>query len=166
MNAKTRLTILASAGITSLILITAAANAKSERCDEMLSLGSEMQTALSAALLNVPGSVVDIELEREDGQYLWEIEIVDETDRLISVELDGETVELLATEMEDDVVPDLAETLSINEAIGLISTANNGVLTEAELETEDGRAVWEFTAINENKQKTHYHIDAVSGEFI
>jgi len=166
MRTKTSQLILAGAGITSLVALTAVANAKSDRYEVLASVGTDMPTAVELALSAVPGTVVEAELERDDGQYIWEIEIVDDTDQLVSIELDGTTGQVLETEMEDEQIPDLVDSLSLAEAISLLSTENNAVITEAELELENGALVWEFSTIDASNDKAEYYINGVTGEQI
>lgn len=55
---------------------------------------------LEAALRSVPGEVLEVELEREDGRLLYEIEILARNGRVRSVTLDARTARVI--EVEDD----------------------------------------------------------------
>lgn len=48
-----------------------------------------------------PGRVLEVELEREKGRFLYEIEVLLKDGRVIELTYDGATGELLETEVED-----------------------------------------------------------------
>lgn len=48
-----------------------------------------------------PGRVIEIELDREDGRHIYELEIVDPEGRVWELEIDAATGELLEKERED-----------------------------------------------------------------
>lgn len=60
------------------------------------------EQAMSIALQSVPGSVTGTELESEDGVTLWEIEVLDGSNRTVELEIDANTGDVLATEIDDD----------------------------------------------------------------
>lgn len=49
----------------------------------------------------VPGEIIEVELEREDGRLIYEVDILTSTGRLRQVELDARTGEVLEVEDED-----------------------------------------------------------------
>ncbi|HEY7840439.1 MAG TPA: PepSY domain-containing protein [Gammaproteobacteria bacterium] len=49
-----------------------------------------------------PGRVIEIELDKEDGRYVYELEIVDPEGRVWELEIDAATGELIEKEREDD----------------------------------------------------------------
>jgi uncharacterized membrane protein YkoI len=49
-----------------------------------------------------PGRVIEVELDRDDGRWLYELELVSPQGRLYEMEIDAATGEILATEREDD----------------------------------------------------------------
>lgn len=55
---------------------------------------------LDAALRAVPGEVLEVELERDDGRLLYEVEILARNGRVRTVILDARTARVL--EVEDD----------------------------------------------------------------
>ncbi len=57
--------------------------------------------AIQTALLKVPGTVVEAELEEEkDHKVIWEVEIVTADGKLMEVEIDANTGEVLEVEEE------------------------------------------------------------------
>lgn len=49
----------------------------------------------------IPGRLLDLELEREHGRIVYELEVVDEQGRVHEIYLDAETGEWLGEELED-----------------------------------------------------------------
>lgn len=52
------------------------------------------------ALAAVPGEVLQVDLENEDGQDIYEIKILTQTGRVIEVEIDAATGSILKQEVE------------------------------------------------------------------
>lgn len=61
-----------------------------------------MQQAMDAALAEVPGEIQEIELEREDGTRLYEVEIVNADGDEMEVEIDAETGAVVSVDADDD----------------------------------------------------------------
>lgn len=49
-----------------------------------------------------PGRVLEVELEREKGRYIYEFEILQANGAVIEVQYDGRTAQRLKVEREDD----------------------------------------------------------------
>lgn len=49
-----------------------------------------------------PGRVIEIELDEENGRYVYELELVDDQGKVWELELDAKNGELLKREQEDD----------------------------------------------------------------
>ncbi|SOC37643.1 uncharacterized membrane protein YkoI [Rhizobium subbaraonis] len=47
------------------------------------------------------GDIIEIEFERNDGKYVYEIEIIDPSGRVVEVEVDAKTAEILDGEDDD-----------------------------------------------------------------
>jgi uncharacterized membrane protein YkoI len=48
-----------------------------------------------------PGRILEVELEKEHGLYIYEIEVLDNEGRVWEMEIDAENGEILKTELED-----------------------------------------------------------------
>jgi uncharacterized membrane protein YkoI len=57
---------------------------------------------LQIAQRDYPGKMLEVELERDDGRYVYEIEILLADGRVIELTYDGKTGELLEVEIDDD----------------------------------------------------------------
>lgn len=64
---------------------------------ELLPLSKILQIAEA----KYPGRVLEVDLERERGRFLYEIEVLLKDGRVIELTYDGQTGELLKTEIED-----------------------------------------------------------------
>ncbi|MFD0988286.1 PepSY domain-containing protein [Methyloligella solikamskensis] len=49
----------------------------------------------------IPGEIIEVELDREDGIYVYEFKILTGQGRLLEVEVDANTAEILDLEDED-----------------------------------------------------------------
>lgn len=102
MKSSLRLRALAVAG--ALILGAAATwspvQADSVRQGEVRELRAAgkilpMEDILGRVRSAQPGQVVEIELEREDGRYVYEVKLIDDADRIHELELDAATGEVV-----------------------------------------------------------------------
>ena len=64
--------------------------------------GLTEEQAVAIALMEVPGEVQEIELEREDGMRVYEIEVLSAEGVEIEVEIDAGTGDVLEIEAEDE----------------------------------------------------------------
>jgi uncharacterized membrane protein YkoI len=48
-----------------------------------------------------PGRILEVELEKEHGRYIYEIEVLDSEGKVWEMEVDAENGEILKTELED-----------------------------------------------------------------
>jgi len=60
-----------------------------------------MEEAITKAKTKFPGQVLETELENEDGQTVYEIEIAGTNGVVTEVKVDAQTGELLSSEIED-----------------------------------------------------------------
>jgi len=49
----------------------------------------------------VPGEIVEIELEREEDRWIYEVEIIDQSGRMRDVLVDAKNAEIIGTENEN-----------------------------------------------------------------
>lgn len=54
-----------------------------------------MEEILARARTIRPGQVVEVELEREDARYVYEVKIIDDADRVHKLEIDAASGELI-----------------------------------------------------------------------
>ncbi|RBI70905.1 peptidase [Roseovarius sp. TE539] len=57
---------------------------------------------LAAAAAARPGRVIELELERDDGRWIYELELVTPEGRLYEMEVDAATATVLELEREED----------------------------------------------------------------
>lgn len=60
-----------------------------------------LEALLQDVRQHYPGRIIEIELEKEDDRYVYELEIVDDNGIVWEIELDARTGELLERERED-----------------------------------------------------------------
>ena len=64
--------------------------------------GLSEEQAIEIALLEVPGDVQEVELEKEDGMMVFEIEILDADGQEFEIEIAADTGAVIEVEAEDD----------------------------------------------------------------
>lgn len=101
MNAS-RTLVSALLASTALVGFGSQAIADSGPVADPAGLPISLDQAMSIALQNVPGSVVAAELESDDGSVLWQIDVLDGTNRTVEFEIDANTGVVLASESDDE----------------------------------------------------------------
>jgi len=61
-----------------------------------------LQEILRKAKVIKPGQVIETDLEKDDGRYIYELEILDEQGQVWELELDAQTGEFVELENEDN----------------------------------------------------------------
>lgn len=164
---KSTLAAQGGAGVVGLALLASLVHADAIKYSEVAALEVDMTRAVAAASAAVTGNVIEAELEVEDSTSVWEIEIVDESNRVMVVEVDGLTGEVLSTQADDDDhEQQLLAAVSLTDAIDLVTSIENGALVEAELENEDGALVWEVESVSQNNAESQFRIHAETGEIL
>ena len=69
--------------------------------DGLLTAKLSMEEAITAAKAKFPGRVLEAELEKEQGQAVYEIEISSATGVVTEITVDAQSGELLGSEVED-----------------------------------------------------------------
>jgi uncharacterized membrane protein YkoI len=59
-----------------------------------------MEDILGRSRAAQPGQVVEVELDREDGRYVYEVKIIDDTDRVHKLEIDAASGEVLSRKVK------------------------------------------------------------------
>ncbi len=166
MNKKVTQAAIGGTGIIALALLTAVTQADSVRYSEVSGLNIGMQAAAGVAQQEITGELIEVELEFENDQSIWEIDIVSKTNQVMSVKVDGYTGQILHTEASDDLAPNFDNTVSLTKAIDTLKTIEAGALIEAELDNEHGELVWEIETVNEDETESEFRVHAVTGEIL
>lgn len=166
MNTKTKRGAVAASGIVVLTLLSAFTHAESVSYSQAQSVNTAIEEAAQVALNTVPGTLIEAELEMDDGRAVWEIDIVDAANQVVSVEVDGQTGQVLGTKSCDHSAPVTGEVFSMAQAIDMVRAVDSGVLVEVELENDDDQLIWEIETISEDRHERAFRIDGISGELI
>ena len=103
MNTSRVLSMLAAAGLSAAVLMsagTASADSDRLRQSEVRQLREAgkilpIEKILEQARAAQPGQIVEVELDREDGQYVYEVKLIDDGDRVHKLELDAASGDVL-----------------------------------------------------------------------
>lgn len=163
---KSTLAAQGGTGIVVLALLSALAQAEPARYSEISSLELDMANAAIAASEAIAGDIIEAELEMDDGIAIWEIDIVNDTNQVITVEVDGQTGQVLSTKTDNDIELKHTDALSLAKAIDIVMAVEKGILIEAELEREHGEVIWEVETLGNSNQETKYRIHAETGEIL
>lgn len=153
-----------SALATGLITVGVATAETPAVTSERVSLG----TCISAALERYPGAVTERKLEVENGNPVFEIDILGAHGRVFEVECSALTGEILEAEYDelDVAVPDFMRGARVSElqARHIALNAVPGSIVETEYEvTRSGRHVYEFVVRSESGREREIEVDAVTG---
>ena len=91
--------VMAAVLCTSLVMVSAWADSKGdhERARAAVQAGEilPLPTLLERLQRSHPGHVLELELEREDGRWIYEIKLLQSDGKLLELELDAGTAEVL-----------------------------------------------------------------------
>ncbi len=91
-------------GLCGAVLVLAAISYSAAQASDDISLDKlavSMEQATAIALQQVTGSVVGAEVESEDGQLVWEVEVLTTDGETYEVEIDAVSAEVLEVELDD-----------------------------------------------------------------
>ncbi|GAP38774.1 PepSY domain-containing protein [Piscinibacter sakaiensis] len=85
------------AGLAAVASLPARADSEQDRARAAVQAGAvlPLRTVLERLEREHPGQVLEVELEREDGRWVYEIKLLQAGGRLVKLELDAATGELL-----------------------------------------------------------------------
>ena len=103
MKTSRILSMAVAAGLSAAVLLsvgTASADSDRLRQNEVRQLREAgkilpIEDILGRARTVQPGQVVEVELEREDGRFVYEVKLIDDGDRVHKLELDAASGEVL-----------------------------------------------------------------------
>lgn len=115
------------------------------------------QSAQIARFAYAQGIIQEIELKRNSGRLVWNVDFTDDTE----LEIDASTGQVIKVDYEDDDAdPRLDPRISLEQAVTIARLrVPNSYIQEAKLETDEGRLIWEIEFAND----VEVEIDANSG---
>lgn len=154
------------ASITALLLLASIAQAGSIRYNDIKNVALDIENAAIESTEAFEGVITEIDLELEDANALWEIDIISKDGQLVTVEIDGQTGEVLSIISNDDAGPLPVNAIDLIEAINIVKSIEHGALVEAELENDDGTLIWEIDSIGTDDEETKFRVNAETGEIL
>lgn len=137
---------------------------KSKKTDKQTVI--DIKEAMAIGLNEYSGTIKEIELDEEDGQLIYEVEIVSGN---VKAEIDinaytGEII-VVGTESTDGIDADVDSFISIEEAMEIALTEFQGTVVQVELEEEDDSYIYEIEIESDNGVK-EIEIDVYSGKIV
>jgi uncharacterized membrane protein YkoI len=150
-----------------LLALAADASAKSFK---MIKTQVSQETCLQAALAKLDGEAVKLELKRERGMPVYEIEIAGKG-RTMEFECDANTGKIIEEEQEvgspDDPLFKSKAKVSLGEAVKTALKAHPGKIVETEFEIEaNGDASYEFDIETDDGREVKLEVDAATGRIV
>ena len=104
MNTRLPIALLTAAALSKGIALTFAEDAVTPDVAELLRSGEllSQEAIIKRATEQHPGKVTEVELERKDGRYVYEIDIVGENGTKTEFSLDAKSGETLSSKIDDD----------------------------------------------------------------
>jgi uncharacterized membrane protein YkoI len=140
------------------------------------------EQATAAALLKQPGTVTGIELEDEDGQAVYAVDITDSNGKALEVKVDAKSGTVTKVETADDengkeeqdneeqdsnelsqAQLEKQATVTKEQATAAALLKQPGTVKAIELEDEDGQAVYAVDVTDSNGKAFEVKVDAKSG---
>lgn len=126
----------------------------------------DIRKALNIGLNEYSGTVTEIELDKEDGELIYEVEIVSGNEKA-EIDINAYTGEvlLIGTENTGGINADPDSFIRIERAIGIALGEFQGTVVEVELEEEDEGYIYEVEITSGNTKK-EIEIDANTGKVV
>ena len=137
--------------------------------------------AMESAIGEVPGKVLEVELQEESGFLVYEVEIVNDSYEVTEVYVDAGNGDILGLEVEDEAevcekfkpgsinlhyhYPEIAA-ITFEEAINAASMAVSKNVLEIELDQKKDFLVYEVKVVNEDNEIVKVCVDAGNGEIL
>ena len=173
MRTKKFLTaLLISSALTAAVAGAAYASGSGEKHEDAREIASitaapvTLRQAIETAEKESRGQTLEAEAEREDGRLVYEISTLADG-KVYEFMIDPQSGAVLDKEIEaaeDDELP-AGSIVEITAAMTAAEAAGNGHAIEAELETKDGRALYEVEVLSGQSIATIL-VDATSGEVL
>ena len=164
--------LLISSALTAAVAGAAYASGSGEKHEDAREIASitaapvTLRQAIETAEKESRGQTLEAEAEREDGRLVYEISTLADG-KVYEFMIDPQSGAVLDKEIEaaeDDELP-AGSIVEITAAMTAAEAAGNGQAIEAELETKDGRALYEVEVLSGQSIATIL-VDATSGEVL
>ncbi|MEU4577704.1 PepSY domain-containing protein [Nonomuraea sp. ATR24] len=134
---------------------------------------ADLKKAAEAALAAVPNSTL-ISIESEEGGKLWEVQVVDNTGAEQQMDVDGASGQVVngptaeesdAEDKQKHLERVKAAKLTYAQAADKIAASvPQGRITELNLDSSNGKTVWESDVVTPNGTKHEVTVDAATGD--
>jgi uncharacterized membrane protein YkoI len=139
-----------------------------------ISLKVSPEEAKKIALTQVKGTVIEAKLDDDDNRLLYEIEIKTSDNQKVEVKVDATNGEVLKMEQydryddndDDNKLQNVSPKISLEEAKKIALAEIKGTVTEAELDDDDNRLLYEIEILTSNHREAEVKVDATTGKVL
>jgi len=121
------------------------------------------QQAADAALKVQPGAVTEVELESENGRPVYEVKITANDGKQYKVQVDGDTAQVLVVIGNGGSV---TAKITFQQAMDAALKVRPGTMTKTELESENGKAVYDVEIAGSDGKKYTVKVDGDTGNVL
>lgn len=129
--------------------------------------GVDALAAIEIAERAVPGDVVELHRDRENGVPVWEVDVRRADGSGVELYIDRANGEVLRERSTDlSAYQRQATTVSAAESARIALDSVGGEVVELELDRDDGRLLWAVTVRADDGVEWEFEIDANSGDIL
>lgn len=128
----------------------------------------DISSAIDIAQEEFPGVVVEVDLTKDDGRLIYEIEIFNGKEEA-EVEIDALTGKIVVLDIDyedyDYLHSKLNDVMDVKTAIDIAQKQFSGTVVEIDLDEDDNRLIYEIE-IERGNQEAEIKIDALTGKVL
>lgn len=134
--------------------------------------------ALGTAEREVDGRAFGVERDSEDGRQTYEVKVAGAEDRVYEIDVDAETGEVVSREEQrieglrrrwlntEELQTVTGAEQSLADIIASVENETGATLEESEIDTDDGRVVYEMELLSPDGTEIEATVDAGTGEIL
>lgn len=125
-----------------------------------------IEKAIQIAKKAVPGTVIEAEIDKEDGRIMYEVEIINNSKKT-EFDIDAYTGKIIdqKTKTTNKSISATKTVIDIEQAIAIALSEFPGTVIEVELDKENNYLVYEIE-IKGDRKEADFDIDAYTGEIM
>lgn len=124
-----------------------------------------IEKAINIALGQFPGTVTEVELDRDNGRLIYEIEVIS-SGMEADFDIDAKTGEIISVEKQNtDKYAPGKTVIDMKQAIAIAQKEFSGTVTSVELDKDNDQFIYEIE-IKSGNDEADFDIDAYTGKIL